>query len=535
MSDVDMPHPSLPQSSHKRKPSRSPPRERSQRRRPIKKPKTQSAAAAAIVAKMRKKFQERRAAKTKEGRAPRKELHITKAERHEDAASTMLAFQTHLRMIGELYDQDDLPPAVSEEMRNSYKDQYDSAAKARRTVKSLAAGRAPQADSALERVQAIRETLEAKRIKPDTLKDAKIVSRILDIDIFGMQVAFGRLASFGLLKWLPDIGPGCDPNSQYNAYYEAIAIESFQQAARVGAYVAFGINEEYINKTSFLRGEYRSYVFSYLKQKAASERRKPGSTKQKTEKNKMYVRRQRLAQARTALLKAQGFPDRTLALSKETAAHSDDEMEFEDIIVDGVAQKNPVYRIREKVGRSGKVTHLFRMVDRMRIAQAAAHRPGKVERTRKPQEQSATTSKSRTSQLTRIPTRVPIDYFSPEYWNESMTLRQRVEFLGQRGGRARVALPKAEFCKTWADCEKWTNLKEDAFMREYGDAVLKDYSIPTDEQIARIDELEDAAEDSDSEEEYEEWQGFGSGGGGRDSDNQEEEEVEEEAMDSGSD
>ncbi|KAL1692494.1 hypothetical protein GGG16DRAFT_32090, partial [Schizophyllum commune] len=364
-------------------------------------------------------------AKTKEGRAPRKELHITKAERHEDAASTMLAFQTHLRMIGELYDQDDLPPAVSEEMRNSYKDQYDSAAKARRTVKSLAAGRAPQADSALERVQAIRETLEAKRIKPDTLKDAKIVSRILDIDIFGMQVAFGRLASFGLLKWLPDIGPGCDPNSQYNAYYEAIAIESFQQAARVGAYVAFGINEEYINKTSFLRGEYRSYVFSYLKQKAASER------------------------PRTALLKAQGFPDRTLALSKETAAHSDDEMEFEDIIVDGVAQKNPVYRIREKVGRSGKVTDLFRM-------------------------------------LTRIPTRVPIDYFSPEYWNESMTLRQRVEFLGQRGGRARVALPKAEFCKTWADCEKWTNLTEDTFMREYGDAVLKDYSIPTDEQIARI-------------------------------------------------
>ncbi|KAI5823055.1 hypothetical protein K523DRAFT_255848 [Schizophyllum commune Tattone D] len=171
---------------------------------------------------------------------------------------------------------------------------------------------------------------------------------------------------------------------------------------------------------------------------------------------------------------------------------------------DGVTTKKAIYTIRKKEGRSDKVTAFFWMVDRSRVAQALA-----LERER----QEQTVEPYKTSQVTRTPTKVPIDYFSPQYWNETLTLRDRVEYLGSRKGRARVGLPKPEFCKTWADISKWIHLSEDEFMAKYGDDVLAEYAIPTDAQIAMIEKGEDAApEESDEdteeeEEEFEEWEG----------------------------
>ena len=68
-------------------------------------------------------------------------------------------------------------------------------------------------------------------------------------------------------------------------------------------------------------------------------------------------------------------------------------------------------------------------------------------------------------------------------------MRERIEYL-QQGASIRIGLPAEELCGTWEDCIKWKNLPEDDFMTEYGDAVLAEYSIPTPEEIERIEQYD---------------------------------------------
>ncbi|KAI5832444.1 hypothetical protein K523DRAFT_298151 [Schizophyllum commune Tattone D] len=180
-----------------------------------------------------------------------------------------------------------------------------------------------------------------------------------------------------------------------------------------------------------------------------------------------------------------------------------EKMEVIDVAApDGSNVKKTVYTIRKKEGRSDKVTGFFRMVDNRTLQDVPSHAHA---------DQGC--SINFVSCVYLRPDKVPIDYFSPQYWNETMTLRDRVVYLGSRKGHARVGLPKSEFCGTWAEISKWIHLSEEDFMAQYGNAVLADYAIPTDAQIAMIEKGEDEApeeseEDEDSElEEFEEWEG----------------------------
>lgn len=84
------------------------------------------------------------------------------------------------------------------------------------------------------------------------------------------------------------------------------------------------------------------------------------------------------------------------------------------------------------------------------------------------------------SNLTSIPEHVPIDWFSPTYWNYELTVHDRIKYIGD--GPVSVALPLEEHCGTWADCKQWKNLSEEEFMASYGNAVLALYDMPTDEE-----------------------------------------------------
>ncbi|KAL1712148.1 hypothetical protein EV715DRAFT_297347 [Schizophyllum commune] len=431
--------------------------------------------------------------------------------KEQSRTSHHLALQTHIRFIARLYEQNALPSAIDQATRDSYSREFKTADNVRLTVKTRLNAYASKIDSVHERVQAERNTLEAKRSQPLTQSEGYIVAWIAGISEFAMQTTYAMLAASGCTTWAPDLGVGSDPGSLYNLFHEDLALRSFRQAVLVGGYDHLGVNMEYAHKLSFLKKIYRSFVFHYLKEKVRMEQKKPGSNAQATEKNKIYKRRQDLARARTTFVgKMQGCPMWTQALCIENEAHSDDEMEVIDVAApDGSNVKKTVYTIRKKEGRSDKVTGFFRMVDKSRAAQALARPRGKAERERREQE----VEPFKTSQVTRMPTKVPIDYFSPQYWNETMTLRDRVVYLGSRKGHARVGLPKSEFCGTWAEISKWIHLSEEDFMAQYGNAVLADYAIPTDAQIAMIEKGEDEApeeseEDEDSElEEFEEWEG----------------------------
>lgn len=75
-----------------------------------------------------------------------------------------------------------------------------------------------------------------------------------------------------------------------------------------------------------------------------------------------------------------------------------------------------------------------------------------------------------------------IDYFEPAFWNDTIPPRERMAYVH---AGIRVALPKKEFCKDWEAIKQWKDLDDDAFMAAYGDAVLREFNIPTEAEIAQ--------------------------------------------------
>jgi len=88
------------------------------------------------------------------------------------------------------------------------------------------------------------------------------------------------------------------------------------------------------------------------------------------------------------------------------------------------------------------------------------------------------------SELTTLPKCVPIDWFDVNFWNTDLTLRERANYV--KNGII-VALPLEEHCNTWEKCVVWKNLPEEEFMEKFGNAVLKRYHIPTEEELAQLE------------------------------------------------
>lgn len=62
-----------------------------------------------------------------------------------------------------------------------------------------------------------------------------------------------------------------------------------------------------------------------------------------------------------------------------------------------------------------------------------------------------------------------------------------------------VGLPNLQFCSPdqW---HLWRNLSDEEFMEQYGNNVLKAYTMPTDEEIARLKEYYADSDDLEEEE-----------------------------------
>jgi hypothetical protein len=65
----------------------------------------------------------------------------------------------------------------------------------------------------------------------------------------------------------------------------------------------------------------------------------------------------------------------------------------------------------------------------------------------------------------------------------------------------KVALPLPEHCQTWDQCGKWKTLESKEFMQRYGNAVLAQYTMPTDEEVKLYKRRKVETSDNDDEEE----------------------------------
>lgn len=63
-----------------------------------------------------------------------------------------------------------------------------------------------------------------------------------------------------------------------------------------------------------------------------------------------------------------------------------------------------------------------------------------------------------------------------------MTVKEKADIIEQG---IVIALPLAEHCKTWSQFSAWKNLSDKDFMKEYGDEVLAQYTMPTPDEISR--------------------------------------------------
>lgn len=102
---------------------------------------------------------------------------------------------------------------------------------------------------------------------------------------------------------------------------------------------------------------------------------------------------------------------------------------------------------------------------------------------------------------TGVPKKVPVDYFEPDFFNESLVVRDRAR-IAQYG----VALPPvAARGTTLKDYTAWNKLSDDEFMETYGNAVMKNYNVPTQEEIDAVaaydgDDSEESSDESSDDE-----------------------------------
>jgi hypothetical protein len=89
-----------------------------------------------------------------------------------------------------------------------------------------------------------------------------------------------------------------------------------------------------------------------------------------------------------------------------------------------------------------------------------------------------------------LPPDVPIDFFTPEFYN-ALTFEERTRYINTG-----VALPLAQFAFDESHKE-WKTMGKKDFMAKYGNDVLKQYNVPSAEELdafANTDDVEDKEE-----------------------------------------
>lgn len=135
----------------------------------------------------------------------------------------------------------------------------------------------------------------------------------------------------------------------------------------------------------------------------------------------------------------------------------------------------------------------FRLLDSQRSAMASRKHSSHTRQERIRQDPNP----SEVSKLTSLPESLPIDYFDPLYWNNELTLQERVKWAGEN---PRIALPLARYCSSSDNVALWKGLSEEEFMSKYGKEVLKEYEIPTKEDREFMERFEEKESEEVAEE-----------------------------------
>ncbi|KAJ7839046.1 hypothetical protein B0H14DRAFT_2588226 [Mycena olivaceomarginata] len=272
---------------------------------------------------------------------------------------------------------------------------------------------------------------------------------------------YNAVANIGLHVFAPDVFG--NPESLYNLTHEHVAIHSFRTIAYSSIY---RVDLSLIKDDHFLRRFYRSFIYGRMKDLASKEERCPGRVGVDIVLNNIYRRRDETQALRVAQIADDCFMNKTVApLAAENECHSDDEE-----LADGSA-----FMVHEKPGRDSAVSAFFEVLTaRRETAISQKRKKGAWHRhIRKRGLPPSDLSRAR-----------PTNFFN------DLSVRDRAIYMNNG-----VALPTAEHCQTWTDIVKWKGLGKVDFMAQYGKAKLALYELPTEAELAALDN--DSMDDDD--------------------------------------
>ncbi|KAJ7922127.1 hypothetical protein B0H13DRAFT_2306004 [Mycena leptocephala] len=307
-------------------------------------------------------------------------------------------------------------------------------------------------------VKALRDKATA-----DLSSGSQIAKHILDIGEPFLLTIFSAILHAGLEKWCPDINS--PPDTLYNRAHEIVFVQTFHSVAIGLGYRSLCPTPAGINNFEMIKDLYHSYVFAYMKDKARVERAEAGKLAQNKEDNNAFRRLKRLSEKRVAYAIEDKLPDRVVALVGEPYCNSDDESGSD-------GEGNHAYIVSAKLQRGVSATTFVHKLEKRRLAfvlqQKGRRRTNLHERTRVRVEESVESDISY-----HMPKNAPIDYFDPEFFND---LPAKTRFAISKNG---VALPLPQYHAN----KDWKTMPKTAFMAKYGNEVLKQYDIPTPEEM----------------------------------------------------
>ncbi|KAJ7899813.1 hypothetical protein B0H13DRAFT_1883704 [Mycena leptocephala] len=278
------------------------------------------------------------------------------------------ALHLHLRILMGLLSQRDVPTRLSADAMAPFEARFACADDVDAQLSEILAAAIPPTSAIRQQVTDFLKT--AKAAGTQTGADAHRVGED------HLRSIFNTVANAALPYFAPDVFG--NPESMYNLAHEHIAIHSFRRRCHA------------IRDQHLLQRFYRSFIYGHMKTLAAKEERRPGRVELDVVLNAIYRRREETLSMRQEQIIRDCFMNGfVMKLAAERECHSDDE-EADDV---GVS------RVHEKPGRDGAVSALFGVLDARR--------------------DPAIANGYFSFNLSRaLPTTVPIDYFSPKFFND---------------------------------------------------------------------------------------------------------------------
>ncbi|KAJ7438037.1 hypothetical protein B0H11DRAFT_2254973 [Mycena galericulata] len=411
-------------------------------------------------------------AKSKDGKTTgRKGWHIPQSKVAKSAKGLKKALQLHIRITIGVLSHTAVPTLAASDMA-AFEKRYASEDDLRAQLDNIIDHAIPPTDAAYARISEYLKTITASNSQNS--RDAARLGQN------HLRVIFNGIANAGLTAFAPDILG--NEESMYNLIHEHLAIHTFCTLATAHAYVDFGVKLPLLKEYHLLRSFYRSFVYGLFRKQVRQEAQTPGRVEVLSTKNNVYRRRIDLCNDRLKQIKDDCFAQPVRRLAKENSCHSDD---------DGPTGDSDEYLIHKKPGRDDLVTAFFRIIDGRRNATKQHGMKGRWSG------RNRVTGIDASDTSLRLPKKVPIDYFSPEFFN-SMSVRQRASYMHNG-----IALPTIENCDTWEKILEWKGLDDATFMKKYGKAKLALYNVPTEAELARLDESDDEEDEEDEEDDDE--------------------------------